>query len=57
MSLGIIGRTLGHKSLAATQIYARLDLAPVRDAVEDATHAMLEAGHRAPLALLTAAEG
>ncbi|MGB2938511.1 MAG: tyrosine-type recombinase/integrase [Phycisphaerae bacterium] len=57
VSLGIIGRTLGHKSLAATQIYARLDLAPVRDAVEDATHAMLEAGHRAPLALLTAAEG
>jgi len=29
-SLTIIGKSLGHKSLAATQIYARLNLDPVR---------------------------
>ncbi|GAH34521.1 unnamed protein product, partial [marine sediment metagenome] len=55
VSLSIIGRTLGHRSVAATEIYARLDLAPVRVAVEAATHAMLTAGRAAPLALPPAA--
>jgi integrase len=43
-SLPIIGKSLGHTSLQATQIYARLDLDPVRAAVNKATTAMLEAG-------------
>ena len=44
-SLPIIGKSLGHKSLAATQIYARLDLDPVRASVNKATDAMLIAGN------------
>ncbi len=43
-SLPIIGKSLGHKSLAATQIYARLNLDPVRASVDKATQAMLIAG-------------
>jgi integrase len=43
-SLPIIGKSLGHKSLSATQIYARLDLDPVRASVNKATDAMLLAG-------------
>lgn len=44
-SLPIIAKSLGHTSLSSTQIYARLDLAPVRKAVEKATVAMLEAAN------------
>lgn len=40
-SLQIIGKSLGHKSPQSTQIYARLNLDPVRAAVEKATQAML----------------
>lgn len=43
-SLAIIGKSLNHKSAAATQIYARLDLDPVRQAVNTAVAAMMEAG-------------
>lgn len=43
-SLAIIGKSLGHKSIAATQIYARLSADPVRDSVSRATAAMFEAG-------------
>lgn len=43
-SLTIIGKSLGHKSQQATQIYSRLDLDPVRSSVEAATAAMLKAG-------------
>lgn len=43
-SLAIIGKSLNHKSHQATQIYARLDLDPVRQAINTATSAMLEAG-------------
>jgi integrase len=43
-SLPIIGKSLGHTSLEATQIYARLDLDPVRASVNKATDAMLLAG-------------
>ncbi len=34
-SLPLIGRALNHSSLAATQVYARLDLDPVRRALEE----------------------
>lgn len=43
-SFAIIGKSLNHKSAAATRIYARLDLDPVRQAVNTATAAMMEAG-------------
>ncbi|WP_107219930.1 tyrosine-type recombinase/integrase [Thauera aromatica] len=42
-SLAIIGKSLNHKSPQATAIYARLDLDPVRQSVNTATAAMLEA--------------
>lgn len=45
-SLPIIGRSLNHKSQQATAIYARLDLDPVRDSVQTATAAMLDAAAR-----------
>jgi integrase len=44
-SLPIIGKSLGHKSLTATQIYARLNIDPVRAAVDKATDAMLVAAN------------
>lgn len=48
-SLPLIGRSLGHKTVAATAIYTRLELDPVRRSVETATAAMLIAGkQRAP---------
>jgi integrase len=40
-SLLLIGRALGHKSSASTQIYARLALAPLRDALERNASLML----------------
>jgi integrase len=46
-SLPIIGASLGHKSLAATKLYAHLQLAPVRASVENAVTHILSAG-RAP---------
>lgn len=39
-SLQIIGKSLGHKSQQATQIYARLNLDPVRSSVEKAVETM-----------------
>jgi len=42
-SLTIIGKSLNHKTHQATAIYARLDLDPVRQSVNTATSAMLEA--------------
>jgi len=42
-SLAIIGKSLNHKTHQATQIYARLDIDPVRQSVNTATTAMLEA--------------
>ena len=48
-SLVIIGKSLGHKSQQATAVYARLDIDPVRQAMETATSALLEAaGVKAP---------
>lgn len=43
-SLAIIGKSLNHKHSQTTAIYARLDLDPVRQSMETATSAMLEAG-------------
>lgn len=42
-SLSIIGKSLNHKTHQATQIYARLDLDPVRASVDTATSAMMVA--------------
>jgi integrase len=40
-STAIVGKTLGHKSPEATAVYARLNLDPVRQSIENATAAML----------------
>ena len=42
-SLSVIGKTLGHKNVNTTAIYARLNLDPVRESVELATDAMMKA--------------
>ena len=39
-SLHVIGKTLGHRAVQTTQIYARLQMDPVRHAVDAATNAM-----------------
>ncbi|MGL6196640.1 MAG: tyrosine-type recombinase/integrase [Thermoguttaceae bacterium] len=41
-SIQIIGKSLGHKTIKATEIYARLTTDPVRESVEKATHKMAE---------------
>jgi len=41
--LNVIGKSLGHSSLASTQIYARLQLDPVRQAVSNASDSMIKA--------------
>jgi integrase len=46
VSLQIIGKSLGHASIEATQIYSRLHLDPVREAVNNATQAMLAASRK-----------
>ncbi|SRR5579875_759282 len=43
-SLQITGKALNHRSLTATLVYARLDMDPVRAAVEKGVAAMLAAG-------------
>lgn len=42
-SMAIIGKSLNHKSQQTTAIYAWLDLDPVRQSVNTATAAMLDA--------------
>lgn len=44
-SLAIIGKSLNHKNTQTTAIYARLDLDPVRQSVNTAVAAMLEAAN------------
>jgi len=44
-SLSIIGKALGHKNVATTAIYARLDLDPVQASVNAAAAAIMEAGN------------
>jgi integrase len=45
-SLPIIGKTLAHKNVSTTAIYARLNTDPVRESMEKATSAMLSAGKK-----------
>ncbi|MCI5049233.1 MAG: site-specific integrase [Rickettsiales bacterium] len=45
-SLPIIGKSLGHKSLAATQIYSRLDIDPVRDSLTQTADVILALGKK-----------
>lgn len=45
-SLQIIGKSLGHKSLASTQVYARLNLDPVRESVTAAVAAIQHAAEK-----------
>lgn len=47
-SLPIIGASLGHTEASTTMVYARLQLAPVREAVDKATAAMMVAGGLLP---------
>ena len=47
-SLPVIGKSLNHKDQATTAIYARLDLDPVRSAMEKAATAMLATRDHAP---------
>ena len=42
-SLSVIGKSLGHRNVATTAIYARLNIDPVRESVNKATDAMLAA--------------
>ncbi|SFA75105.1 Site-specific recombinase XerD [Collimonas sp. OK607] len=49
-SMAIIGKSLSHKSVQTTAIYARLDQDPVRESVERATSAMFAAAGLAPKA-------
>ena len=45
ISLAIIGKSLGHADLKSTQVYSRLQLDPVKDAVSRSAGAMLEAAN------------
>ncbi len=49
-SLPIIGKTLAHKNVSTTAIYARLNLDPVRESMQKATTAMRIAGGLLPAA-------
>jgi integrase len=52
-SLSIVGRALGHRSLSATQVYARLSVDPVREAVEAAASAIVGHGGDAAARVMT----
>ena len=56
-SLHIIGKSLGHKDVESTAIYARLNIDPVRDSMQVATHAMFVAGGLLPKAEVIQIEG
>ena len=50
-SLSIIGKTLAHKNVSTTAIYARLNIDPVRDSLEKATTAILSYSKQKPVAV------
>ena len=54
-SLPMIGRTLAHRNVSTTAIYARLNLDPVRESMQKAATAMFAAGGLKPTAEVTAA--
>jgi integrase len=41
-SLHVIGASLGHKSMSATQVYARLSADPIRESIQKANSKMME---------------
>jgi hypothetical protein len=45
-SLAVIGKSLGHKSSKATEVYARMNLDPVRDAMQTAVDAMRDRANK-----------
>lgn len=45
-SLSVIGKTLAHKNISTTAIYARLNIDPVRESMEKATSAMMSASKK-----------
>jgi integrase len=45
-NLSVIGKTLAHKNVSTTAIYARLNLDPIRESMSKATDAMLDAASR-----------
>lgn len=51
-SLVLIGKSLNHRDSKSTQIYARLDVDPVRQSLNRATSAMFEAAGMKPTATL-----
>ena len=51
VSLPVIGRSLGHSSAASTEVYAHVNLDPVRDAMTTATRAMFAASRKKVKAL------
>src|SRR5262249_22306163 len=55
--LPIVGATLGHRSVQATQIYARLHLDPLRRSIQRANSAMAVAAGIAPKAKVTQLRG
>jgi len=44
-NLSIIGKTLAHKNVSTTAIYARLSLDPVRTSMNKATDEILKTAH------------
>lgn len=55
-TLAIVGKALNHKSPATTQIYARLSIDPVREAMEKGIAAMFEAAKPMPASKCEEAE-
>lgn len=56
-SLQVIGKSLGHKNTATTEIYARLNIDPVRESVDKAVAAMMASGKPADESKAVASDG